>query len=228
MAELKDVVESILTDLLEARHVANQYSHVISKDYAGKGSLNQFAIPAIDIGNVKVDLKFIVEEIEVPENQRKPVIKRDDIIGAIRRVTPQAINNRSLILKEASATAANKKALEDGLTKIIEENTDKETLIIDEAKANKAAVALLKPHLGKTTNGRNVSPVVMSSVIKRLVSDSTKELQKVKAVAQKIPEKKATLIVDFDKIKNVDSGKVSNLSLDLDLSAMEWHELETE
>jgi len=228
MADLKDVVRTILTDLIEARHQANKYSHAISKEYVDKGELVNYSTPAIDIGNVKLDLKFVMEEPGDDTVETAPTLNRSEIIKAIDTISLKALAHNSLFFKAASDNTSNRKALAVKLSGIIADNTNKKTMAIDNAKVLSEATAIIRPHLGKDANGKNVSIRVIRSVISKMSKDSKKALDKAISEVKVNPFIRPKMIVDINKLKELDSGMIANLSLDLDMDAMDWHEIDNE
>ncbi|MGR5177023.1 hypothetical protein ACPV4B_12985 [Vibrio parahaemolyticus] len=227
MTELKDAVKAILTDLIEARHQANKYSQAISNDYAREGVLSHFSTPAVDIGNVKLDIKFCLD-MKTDSTTSTPTIDRATIDKIIRSQVKSTLSSASLPLKEASGTSANKAALERNITKVISRNIDSNTLKINRNASLTGTKELLAPHLANTSSGRPVAPRTLNSQLNTLLINTSNELIKAKQALAGLETVIPKMLVDAKSLQAIPSELVGSISLDLDLYSLDWHELEDE
>lgn len=227
MTELKDAVKAILTDLIEARHQANKYSQAISDEYAREGDLSHFSTPAVDIGNVKLDIKFCMDIAE-DSTTSTPTVDRATIDKIVRNQVKSTLNSTSLPLKEASGSSANKAALERNITKVISRNIDSNTLKINKNNSLTGARELLTPHLANTTRGRPVTLRTLNSQLNTILVNTTHELIKARETLADLNPAVPKMLVDADSLKAMPAELVGSISLDLDLYSMDWQELDDE
>ena len=227
MTELKDVVEAILIDLIEARHKANQYSQAVSSEYVDEGDLVNFSAPAVDIGNVKVDIKFAMSDAPSPA---APVFRlsKDRLMPALDSAAQETLKRPTLKLKETSDTEAGKAAVSKALAEAVMENTDPTTLKVDRTKAMTAATKVLNPHLGTTSSGRTVSSRVVKPALDSMIISAEQQIQIVREQVQKEQPRRPQMIVDADRLKEVGPDMIGTLSLDLDLTSMDWSQVDDE
>lgn len=228
MTELKDVLEAILTDLIEARHVANDYSQSLSSLYGKDAALAGFSTPSVDIGNVKIDIKFAVEQPDPGAGDSGRVtLDKAVISGAIKKAAINELGSSDkLIFKNASDNSANKAALSNKIATIIAGHINPSTLKVSKTKALAETKALMKPHLGKAANGRDIPIRVIDSSIASMIVNAEKELLIAREEAAKAKLQRPQMIVDANKLKEVNSELIANISLDLDLTAMDWYEID--
>ena len=62
MANLKEVIGSILRDTILAQHQANQFSQSLSESYKKSGRTSGFRLPAVALGEFEIDLRYSIKE----------------------------------------------------------------------------------------------------------------------------------------------------------------------
>lgn len=64
MAQLQEVLGSILEGVLQARAISDAYSAELAKKYSSDRLLKHFPIPKIEIQNMRINLKFAINEMD--------------------------------------------------------------------------------------------------------------------------------------------------------------------
>ncbi len=221
MAELKDVVESILTDLTTVRHNANKFSQSLSAEYLEDGELSNFSAPAVDIGNVKLEIKFVLEEPEGEVDSRSVTLESNAISKIIRDSAAEVLGSNSVKYKAASNDLANRKNLYSQITAQLIKHTNSTTLKINKNQALNPSVDLLRPHLARDDSARPVTLTDTRRLINKLIVSSEAKLSRALDAAKKAAVVKPKFIVDIKKLKAFDPAMIATISLDLDLFSME-------
>lgn len=64
MAQLSTIISSILRDMVYAQHQANMYAISLEDIYRKNGRLEQFAMPAIALGEMELNIKYGITEAD--------------------------------------------------------------------------------------------------------------------------------------------------------------------
>lgn len=62
MANLKEVISSIMRDMILAQHQANQFSQSLSEAYKQSGRISGLQPPAVALGGIELDLRYSIKE----------------------------------------------------------------------------------------------------------------------------------------------------------------------
>lgn len=62
MANLKDIIGSIMRDMVLAQHQANQLSQSLYESYKQTGRTSGFKLPAVSLGEIELDIPYCVKE----------------------------------------------------------------------------------------------------------------------------------------------------------------------
>lgn len=88
MSQLNSIIASILSDVNEAKSIADEASREIAKSYASDQILRYFPVPRIGIQNLEVEIKYAVQDVEErPINDSQLKKKLDDFISVFSRET---------------------------------------------------------------------------------------------------------------------------------------------
>lgn len=60
MANLKDVVGTILREMVLAQHQTNLYSQSLSESYESSGRTSNFSLPAVSVGEIEMDFNYAI------------------------------------------------------------------------------------------------------------------------------------------------------------------------
>lgn len=81
MTKLKDVIASVLRDVLSAQHEANLLTESLAEQYADAGVMNQMNLPAVTIGDMEITFRFaIASDGELPGELPDDSIPSMDVI----------------------------------------------------------------------------------------------------------------------------------------------------
>lgn len=69
MAQLSTIISSILRDMILAQHEANMYAVTLSDTYRKDGRMENFSLPSIALGEMELDLRYGVRDINVSTEQ---------------------------------------------------------------------------------------------------------------------------------------------------------------
>lgn len=94
MSQLNSIIASILSDVNEAKSIADGASREIAKSYASDQILRYFPVPRIGIQNLEVEIKYAVEGVEEkPLNNSQSQKKIADFILDFSRETARELKN---------------------------------------------------------------------------------------------------------------------------------------
>lgn len=60
MVKLKEVIASVLRDVIEAQHEANLLTEALSEEYGENGLPKHLLVPAVNIGEMEITLKYAI------------------------------------------------------------------------------------------------------------------------------------------------------------------------
>ena len=109
MAQLSTIVSSILRDMVYAQHQANMYAVSLEDIYRKGGRLEDFAMPAIALGEMELSLRYGIADSSAQVEQYEinyPVLREmaktfsragavlliDSVLPALRQSMPQNIS----------------------------------------------------------------------------------------------------------------------------------------
>ena len=76
MAQLKQIVSSILRDMVYAQHQANMYAITLSEAYKKEGREANFPLPGVALGELEVEIAYGISEVsQQPEQQEVNIPK---------------------------------------------------------------------------------------------------------------------------------------------------------
>lgn len=67
MVKLKDVIASVLRDVIEAQHEANLLTEALSEEYVEDGLPKHLLVPAVSIGEMEITLKYAIGSPPAPK-----------------------------------------------------------------------------------------------------------------------------------------------------------------
>lgn len=219
--ELKDVLEAVLIDLIEARHAANEFSMSISPRYTDSGDLSGFATPALDIGNVKVDIRFAVQPAaQSGASDREEVsssARGDKVLGAIRTSVLESLD--ATVAEGISKRERNELSMQ--LTNAVRSGMDPKTLNMDASAVKSQARRVLSKQL-LTRRARGLDTRAVDRAVDNIVERAGERVREAAEAESKKQARRASFIVDSQELNKLDPATVSSLSLDLDVSSLEW------
>jgi len=94
MSQLNSIIASILSDINEAKAIADEASKEIAKSYASDQILRYFPVPRIGIQNLEVEIKYAVQGVEERPNTTSQSQKKiADFISDFSRETAKELKN---------------------------------------------------------------------------------------------------------------------------------------
>lgn len=67
MVKLKDVIASVLRDVIEAQHEANLLTEALSEEYGKDGLPRHLLVPTVNIGEMEITLKYAIGSPPAPK-----------------------------------------------------------------------------------------------------------------------------------------------------------------
>lgn len=67
MVKLKEVIASVLRDVIEAQHEANLLTEALSEEYGEDGLPKHLLVPTVNIGEMEITLKYAIGSPPAPE-----------------------------------------------------------------------------------------------------------------------------------------------------------------
>ncbi|MBQ2331945.1 MAG: hypothetical protein II383_06020, partial [Bacteroidales bacterium] len=78
MTNIRRIVRSILRDVIQAQHDANLYSLQLSEEYASQGASANFKMPAAQIGELDIEVKYAIASTKPEDTVRTEVNAREE------------------------------------------------------------------------------------------------------------------------------------------------------
>lgn len=243
MAELKDVLGSVLRDVAHARVTSDMFSRDVSLDYARDPVLSAFPVPRLEIKEASVQLRFAINTVEQKETDRAGITRAQlgthgtqiarEVVNDFIAGNPRAEELRKLIadkgldlevtLREAveGAVAADARLVDSALA-------GERTALVDRINAAVSAKLLedadIKREVTRGTGVRAVRAAMrtkVDSAVGGFVSDLTAAL----AAAQRQATRVDVAVTRAD-LASVPEPLVSQISVVLQVRNYEWSETE--
>jgi hypothetical protein len=215
---LKVLVESIARDLIEARFAADVATAELAEYYREHPSLRALSIPSLNISNVQVELRFLLEELpegagedfEVSVEER---IKEasEALIGVVLRMPTVAERVGTLKLREALVGT-----LSERLPTV---------LTPSERVPASHRLAAIEETVIEALRAWDIGPIP-DGQMEQLRSEVAVIDAKFAAVSG--PAGGPRILVDADSLAKVDPSTVSRVSFTMDLDRKRWVEAEGE
>lgn len=212
MSSLQTLVQSIVTDLINARFEADVKAAELAEVYRDHPVLRNMAVPTLNISNVSVDLKVAFNEdaieddpgpseeqtkavSEAASDLRTRVMEMKSVTDTVTVARQKSTLSRSLQTAAASAANANLK----GSPKERQDAVDKE--ITKVLTANK---------------------VQLNAADRRALAAGLGKFDGVIASAPKAPPKVPRIMVGAEALSKLGPERVTTISFDIDLSRQQW------
>lgn len=217
MSDLQTLIESIVTDVINARFQADVLTAELAQHYRQNDTLRQLSVPALNITNLSVELRVAFDDTPIePATEPSPGQKTAIETGA------DALRTRLMGLssvRSASVPARSRAGLSRSL---------------NAAALNAATASVTR---GTVERRRAIETAVNEVLAKNGISlgDEDRialreELEKFDARVAAAPKPAATsvpgLIVGMDRLKELDPNVVSVVRFDIDLVESQWVEVE--
>ena len=104
MTSIRRVVRSLLRDVIQAQHDANLFSQQLSEEYAATGAGAVFSLPAAQVGELEIEIKYAIASKKPEDTIRTEVNAREEkrFITALARELSQLIVTKYHTLPDAS------------------------------------------------------------------------------------------------------------------------------
>ena len=217
MSSLRTLIESIVTDLINARYDADLQTANLAERYRDNEFLRSFNIPSLNISSVSVELRIAfddqaIEEADTPSEEQISAVDTGakELTGLVMGLDP---------VKRKFTTAR----LRNGFSR---------SLIVE-----------LKKSLAETLSGaprmrrEKIQAVIQAGLSRnRIVLNAadkkrlTQEIQKIEAViasAPKAPPKSIPgVLVGIGVLSNIDPAAISSVKFEIDLNNARWNDVE--
>ena len=109
MVKLKDVIASVLRDVIEAQHEANLLTEALSEEYGENGLPKHLLVPAVNIGEMEITLKYAI----INDNDDDNLETQEVIVDAkkLAELGPECIHTISF---KVGGTSPNLDSIEGG------------------------------------------------------------------------------------------------------------------
>ncbi|MBP9063665.1 MAG: hypothetical protein KBF81_07860 [Aquabacterium sp.] len=238
MADLDQVLASVLASLANARRMADEQTSVIAQYYQANPLLQGMTVPRIRLPEVVIDLPLVIDGVEA--GKAPEVADTHTIVAAALDTLSDKAWER-----EVSLTAASRetwaRALQPAIERAVADSVNGRlsSQLVQEAVANAAEGALhpLLGQLGQTrtkaktraelkTDGRADVRTELSEAQQTAVLSAVKLA--IRNVAIKSPGRAATLktsVLTNDIKERASPDTVTRIKLVLREEGMEWHEV---
>lgn len=214
MAELQQVIKTIMLDLLDARQQAQRLSRDIGEQQLKDPILSLMPVPGIRIDAIDLNLKFVVQT-DGSDNSASPEFskQRQTTITELSNKTASALLSDPQLKKLLPAAPPE---LSKTLQQQLRSSIDEKTFRLQSDTLSKSLATSLAPHLQNKLNP--------DKLISGQLALLEKELQQ-QAVRQ-LPQAGSKLLVDSTTLSKVNADHISSVSLKLSLDDYEWKSMD--
>ena len=219
MSDLKLIVESIVTDLVDARFEADVRAGELAELYRDNDSLRALHVPTLNIRNVSIDLKFAFDDTPIepppgPSDEQVKAVAAAAELAVPKLLALSAVSRR--VTGRSRTTLA--RSLEGALNSTMIDNVG--AAASDRSAAVERAV---RDQLSQQGISR-LSAADRAAMLNQVVA-----LEKALARAPKPkPTQLPGVIVASEALSKVDPGAVSTIHFEVDLAERRWREVADE
>lgn len=243
MAELKDVLGSVLRDVVHARVTSDMFSRDISLDYVKDPILSAFPVPRLEIKEASIQVRFAISAVEQKETDRAGIARAElaqHATAIARGVVEDFVTNSARADELKQLIAAKGLDLEVVLRTAVEETVAADARLVDGAlggnptalvdRINKAVSdklledADIKREVTRNTRVGVVRAAVRSKV-DTAVGGFVNDLSGALVSAQRQATKVDVAVTRAD-LANVPEPLVSQISVVMQIRNYEWSETE--
>ena len=217
MSSLRTLIESIVTDLINARYDADLQTANLAERYRDNEFLRSFNIPSLNISSVSVELRIAfddqaIEEADTPSEEQISAVDTGakELAGLVmgldpvkRRFTTARLRNgfsRSLIVEL-------KKSLAETLSGAPRMRREKIQAVIQA--------------------GLSRNRIVLNAADKKRLTQEIQKIEAVIASAPKAPPKSIPgVLVGIGVLSNIDPAAISLVKFEIDLNNARWNDVE--
>ena len=217
MSTLKLLVDSIIADLIDARFDADIRAAELAEHYQGHEILRALSVPALNIENVSIDLRFAFDDTPIeaatgPSEEQVKVVAdvsktvRDELMKLPRVTERVTVDRQRTSLSRALLT------------------TVKNTMLkhVDAKAADRSAA--VSAEITKTLAKSGVRNLPASE--QKILRDQIARLEASFIAAPKAPPKSLPgVVVGTEALSKVDPATVSTLSFQVDLTERRWTDI---
>lgn len=217
MSSLQTLIQTIVTDLINARFEADVRVAELASLYRDYPEMRQLNVPALNISNVSVELRFAFDDQPLTPSEspsegqikaisegtaqlRQTVLRLDSVTG--RLTTPQARNALGRTLSARLASVA------------------RETV----AASPEDRRAALEAEASRLLQERQVS---LSRAERSRLLEGIREIDtRITAAPKPPPQSVPGVLVGSEALSKVDPTRISTIRFDLQLDGVRWAEVE--
>jgi hypothetical protein len=217
MSDLKLLVESIVTDLIEARFEADLKAAELAEVYRDHPALRQLNVPTLNISNVSVDLKVAFDDTTI------------EAATTASSAQEEAINEAATKLRSEVGDLGSVKRTVDDPRKKSALTRSLGNAVVRTAVANIAG----QPDLRSAAVESEVRSVLTRNSVRldeadsRKLRESIREFDKVVSSAPKLPARVPGVLIGKEALADVRPELVTNIRFDIDLSSARWTEADS-
>ena len=99
MTNIRRVVRSVLRDVIQAQHDANLFSQQLSEEYAASGAGAIFSLPAAQVGELEIEIKYAIASQNPEDSVRTEVNAREEkrLVVALSRELSKLIVTKMMV-----------------------------------------------------------------------------------------------------------------------------------
>ena len=217
MTSLQLLVESILSDLVDARAQADMHAAELAEEYRKHPVLRSLGVPTLNISNASIELKFTFDkgaddDVQSPTEEQKQAIEESAKAASakimqMRSVTSRVTNDRSRLELEGR--------LNHSIVNTMVEYIDRERASRRVAVENAIRASLARYQVERLAAADN-------DVLLQLVQAIDDAFERVPKKKRRLPR----LVVAGEALSQIDQSAVSSIRFDVDLTERHWTALE--
>ncbi|MEM1161743.1 MAG: hypothetical protein AAGJ28_12475 [Pseudomonadota bacterium] len=212
MSSLQTLVETIVSDLIKARHEADVQTAKLAEVYKDHPILRTMAVPSLNISNVSVDLRVAFDEQEIEQDPGPSEQQRKAINAAATKLRANLMGMKSVTDK---VTVARQKTVmsRNLLSQVAREATEK---VAESPEKRRAAVNT------KITALMSANKVQLNAADRRKLAAELNKFDKEIADAPKAAPRVPGVVVGAEKLKQMNPEMVTSIKFDIDLDEARW------
>lgn len=212
MNSLQILVESIVADLIKARHEADLVAAQLASHYRDNPTLRMLNVPTLNISNVSIDLRFAFDDspIEAPKG---PSDDQKIAIAAAAAELHRTISTMKSV-RDTITVARQRTAFFNKVKTVAIKMSSDNIMLSSEDRlgvVNKEVKALF------TSN-----QIRLSAEDKRQLTTALNQLEATISTAPKAPAKVPGIVVGSQALADLNPAFVSSVKFDIDLSSARW------
>lgn len=215
--DLKMLVESVVSDLVEARFEADVRAAELAEHYRNHEGLRGMRVPALNITNVSIELRFAFDDTPIEPADGPSDAQKEAVAAKAAALRETVMATASVAERATSARARSTISRNLG---VVAERAMQTGFAASPAERMASVELALETQLARTGVKLNAKEAAS-------VKAAVAEMETAFAAAPKAPPKSMPkLIVGRDALSEAPEDRISSIAFDVDLSDARWTDMD--